>query len=88
MELNSKKLEKTSRIIYYSISTVLCLFLILLSNNIIRDLDSSIAVPQLDAYENNGKILELNKQLDEQNLEIEKLQSKKQTLKFKIAVSC
>jgi len=87
MELNSKKLEKTSRIIYYSISTVLCLFLILLSNNIIRDLDSSIAVPQLEAYENNGKILELNKQLEVQNLEIENLQSKKQTIEKTISTA-
>jgi hypothetical protein len=42
MELNSKKMERTSRIVYYSISTILCIFLILLSNRIIGDLDSGI----------------------------------------------
>lgn len=52
MELNSKKLESTSRIIYYSISIILCIFLILLSNRIIDDLDKSTERPEVGNFEN------------------------------------
>lgn len=50
MELNSKKIEKASRFIYYSISVVLCLFLILLTNKIIDDLDTATARPTVEDF--------------------------------------
>lgn len=87
MELNSKKLERTSRVIYYTVSGVLCLFLILLSNNIIGDLDSSVAYPQMDSFENTKKLKDLNRQLNEQNLVVEKLNSNKQTIEKTIATA-
>ncbi|MBC7912917.1 MAG: hypothetical protein H7Y07_02235, partial [Pyrinomonadaceae bacterium] len=54
MELNSKKLESTSRIVYYSISIILCVFLILLSNRIIDDLDTAAVRPEIQTFENNA----------------------------------
>ena len=54
MELNSKKLERTSRIVYNAISGILCLFLILLSDNIISDLDTVTVRPEIATFENMG----------------------------------
>lgn len=50
MEFNSKKLEKTSRLLYYSISVVLCLFLILFANKIIDDLDTTTSRPIVENF--------------------------------------
>jgi len=87
MELNSKKLERTSKIVYYTISVILCLFLILLSNNIIEDLDKTIQSPQLESFENKIVITELYKEVDKQNVEIENLNGKKETVEKTIATA-
>lgn len=87
MELNSKKLERTSRIVYYSISTILCLFLILLSNKIIDDLDSTIHRPEPEDFENKSVLIKLDKDENKINSEIENLNLKKTTIEKTIATA-
>ena len=50
MAFNSKKLESTSRFVYYTISIVLCAFLILLSNQLIGDLDTATIRPEVESF--------------------------------------
>jgi len=85
MELNSKKLERTSRIVYYSISTILCIFLILLSNRIIGDLANTTNLLWQGDFENKTVIAELEKKLENQNAELDNLSSKKETIEKTIA---
>lgn len=61
MELNSKKLKRTSRIVYNAISGILCLFLILLSYNIISDLDTVTVRPEIETSENTCLLIQLNR---------------------------
>lgn len=87
MELNSKKLERTSRIVYYSISTILCLFLILLSGKIINDLGTSIVRPEIENFENKVLMADLDKKINVLNFEIENLNTKKGTIEKTIATA-
>ena len=87
MELNSKKLERTSRIVYYSISTILCIFLILLSNRIIGDLDSTTNRPYSVDFEDKSVLAELDKDIEVQNTELDNLRSKKETVEKTIATA-
>jgi outer membrane murein-binding lipoprotein Lpp len=87
MELNSKKLERTSRIIYYSISTILSLFLILLSNKIIADLDTATVIPEIENFENKVVMNDLNKKIDTLNIEVDNLTTKKETIEKTIATA-
>lgn len=87
MELNSKKLERTSRIVYYSISAILCLFLILLSDNIIADLDSAAVVPAIENFENTNRMSDLNKKSNAFNLEVANLNVKKGIIEKTIATA-
>lgn len=80
MELNSKKLERTSRIVYYSISTILCIFLILLSNKIIDDLDSTVKRPKPSDYENKNELETYNREIEKQTDLLEGLYAKKDTI--------
>lgn len=80
MELNSKKLERTSRIVYYSISTILCLFLILLSNRIIDDLDSTITRPYPEDFEDKTLLQSVAGDLEMHDAILEELYSKKETV--------
>jgi predicted RNA-binding Zn-ribbon protein involved in translation (DUF1610 family) len=87
MDINSKKLERTSKFIYYSISLLLCFFLVLLSNNIIEDLDTTTSRPELNNFENktNQKTLESKKSTIEN--EIEKLIFNKSVIEKTIATA-
>lgn len=87
MELNSKKLERTSRIVYYSISIILCLFLILLSNRIIDDLDSATTRPEVENFENKILIKELLKKSKDLNNEIDNVIIKKNTIEKTISTA-
>lgn len=87
MELNSKKLERTSRIVYYSISTILCLFLILLSNKIIDDLDTATVRPEIENFENKVVMNDLEKKMNTFNIEVENLNTKKGTIEKTIATA-
>jgi hypothetical protein len=77
MEPNSKKLERTSRFIYYAISTTLCVFLILLSNRIIDDLDSTVKRPYSENFEDKPVLATLEKDVEKQDEALENLYSKK-----------
>lgn len=59
MELNDKKLRRTSAIINWTIAIVLAIFLCLLGNNIIMDLDRSVTYPSRSAYVDNNAELKL-----------------------------
>ena len=87
MELNSKKLERTSRIVYYSISTILCIFLILLSNRIIGDLNNTTKQPYSKDFENKSVLAGLDKNIEVQNAELDNLWSKKETIEKTIATA-
>lgn len=87
MELNSKKLERTSRLIYYSISFILCLFLILLSNRIIDDLDRTVVRPEPAHYENKNLLSNLEKQRIQNDAVIEELNFKRSTIEKTIATA-
>ena len=87
MELDSKKLERTSRIVYYSISTILCIFLILLSNRIIGDLDNTTNSPYSKDFEDKSVLAELDKNIEVQNTELDNLRSKKETIEKTIAMA-
>ncbi len=87
MELNSKKLERTSRIVYYSISIILCIFLILLSNKIIGDLDNTANRPSRADFENKTALAELAKNIAVQNAGLDNLLSKKETIDKTIATA-
>jgi hypothetical protein len=87
MELNSKKLESTSRFIYYSISTILCVFLILLSNKIIDDLDTVTKRPEAVSFENKTSLQALYKQNSLLYAEAQTLNSKKATIEKTIAIA-
>ncbi|MDB5236761.1 MAG: hypothetical protein JWR44_3754 [Hymenobacter sp.] len=69
MEFNSKKLERTSRLVYYAISLILCTFLILLSNQLIGDLDTATARPNVESFLNANATAGLT--LRERSLEAE-----------------
>lgn len=49
---NDSKLEKTIRYVYYFISGIFCLFLILLTDRILDDLGSSVAYPDAAQFHN------------------------------------
>lgn len=87
MELNSKKLERTSRIVYYSISVILCLFLILLSNKIIDDLDTATVRPEIENFENKVIKTDLNGKIRALNFEVENLNTKKSTIEKTISTA-
>ena len=87
MELNSKKLERTSTLVYYSVSTMLCIFLILLSNKIIEDLDTTTVMPQIETFENKAVMTDLNKKINIVNIEVENLMTKKSTIEKTIATA-
>jgi predicted RNA-binding Zn-ribbon protein involved in translation (DUF1610 family) len=87
MELNSKKLERTSKIIYYSISVILCLFLILLANRIIDDLDTTTERPEAERFENKVVLSDLDKKIKSLNIAIENLNTKKNTIETTIATA-
>ena len=77
MDINSKKLEKTSRLIYYSISIILCLFLVLLCNKIIDDIDSTSTRPLMESFENKAKLSQLTTKQNALNLQIENLSAQR-----------
>ena len=87
MELNRKKLEKTSRLIYYSISVILCLFLILLCNKIIDDIDNTSTRPITETFENKVKLSQLDAKEGSLNLQSENLTSQKLLIEKTITIA-
>lgn len=87
MELNSKRLERTSRIIYFVISSMLCLFLILLSGRIIDDLDNTTTRPSPQDFENESLLKDLGAGIEDLDSELRALYSKKETIDQTIATA-
>jgi len=74
MEINSKKLERTSKIVNFSIASILCILLIALSNNIIQDIDDWSDRPQRNDYETASIVDSLNAQIDVLDKQISEIQ--------------
>ena len=87
MELNSKKLNRTSRLVNYSISFILCLFLILLSNRIIGDLENMTSAPYSGDFEDKTALALLDDDIEKQDEELDILNSKKETVEKTIAMA-
>ena len=60
MELNSKKLERTSKLINYTVASILAIFLILLSNQVIGDIDNWKKSPNVEAFKDMDQISTIN----------------------------
>ena len=86
MEFNSKKLERTSKIVYTLISLVLCVFLIALSENIIGDLDPASQRPELESFvsQKRGALEEQKNALE---AEAGTLQNKNESIEQTIATA-
>ena len=76
MEFNSKKLARVSRLVYYGIALILCAFLILLSNQLIGDLDSATTRPQVAAFLNEDAVDGLKQRADKLEAELQVLRDK------------
>ncbi len=76
MEFNSKKLERTSKLVYYAIALILCAFLILLSNQIIGDLDTATAQPEVEDFMNQQAVARLQSQENRLAAEVGTLRDK------------
>ncbi|MEO6189514.1 MAG: hypothetical protein ABIO44_03200 [Saprospiraceae bacterium] len=87
MELNNKKLERNSRIIYYAISIILCLFLILLSNKIIDDLDRATVRPEVSNFEDKLVQENLSANLKSIDADIENLSAKNSNIEKTISTA-
>jgi ribosomal protein L32 len=77
MEISSKKLERSSKIIYFTISLVLCFFLILLTNKFIDDIDNITQSPSSYDFENQQIIAANQRLIDKSNDSINAFLNKK-----------
>ncbi|MDR2192151.1 MAG: hypothetical protein LBO62_04670 [Endomicrobium sp.] len=80
MDLNSKKLERTSKFLYFLISITLCVFLILLFGKILGDLNYAVKRPIIESFEDKPALSALNFEIDKYSQEIEDLYLKKETI--------
>lgn len=87
MEINNKKLERTSKIIHYSISGLLCLFLILLSARIIDDLDMAVSSPAPSDFEDKEAMSVIRRGIKSDSLRLEALDRQVETVNSTIAVA-
>ena len=76
MEFNSKKLERTSRLVYYAIALILCAFLIGLSNQLIGDLDTVSAQPKEESFLNADAVAGINRRQSHLQTEVQALRDK------------
>lgn len=77
MEISSKKLQRSSRIIYFTISIILAIFLILLTNKIIGDIDNITKSPNNEDFANKEKIANIQKNIDKNDNSIKVFENKK-----------
>ncbi|GAB1429975.1 hypothetical protein MASR2M18_08080 [Ignavibacteria bacterium] len=76
MALSGKKLERTAKFTRYFISIILCIFLILLSDKIVGDLDGAATLPMPENFENKSVLSTSDKQLKNENLALDNLNLK------------
>ncbi len=72
-----RKTEKITRVVLALISVVFSVFLILLGNKVLDDIDNIFARPQPQEYENRAAISEADKKIEPVRNEISKLNEKK-----------
>ena len=60
MDLNNKKLQRTSKLVYFLISLILCVFLALLSGKIIGDLNRAVTMPNFDDFTDKQALSAIN----------------------------
>ena len=70
MKFNNKKLEKTSIVINYTISIVLCGLLILLSDKLIDDVDKWKDKPYNEQFQNKQLLKDQQAKIEEVNVKI------------------
>lgn len=79
MNINSKKIERTSNLLYWFISVILCIFLILLADNIIGDIDDFSNAPKMQDFETSeiksidNKDVEMEKQIGQFDIQLNTL---------------
>lgn len=80
MDINDKKFLRTRRIVNWLITIVLGAFLIMLGNNIVGDLDTSVEYPNHDNYVDPELKARLDKEEADLNLKINTLNESKQNV--------
>lgn len=70
MEINAKRLQFLSRLVYTLVSVSLAIFLILFSNRLIRDLDSAVEPPLRSSFEDPVAAKALNREGKELEAEL------------------
>lgn len=87
MELNSKKLERTQKIVYFCISALLCGFLILLSNTIIGDLEGLSTEPTYEQFSETKMQKQLDFQMAPIQAKLDAISEKRQTISNALSVA-
>ncbi len=87
MELNSKRLEKTSKLLYWIISIILCGFLILLGNRILWNLDQAFTAPQMQDTVSEKALAPILAEQVDLAVDKSKLEKELQTLDSTIAAA-
>lgn len=86
MEFNNKKLEKTSKMINYTIAIVLCGFLISLSGKLIDDVDEWKERPSVEQFQNTELLETKKSEIEKIDTEIDLKEEKKSSIENTIKV--
>lgn len=87
MDINDKKFLRTRKIINSLITITLAIFLILLGNNIIDDLDNTIAYPDQQEFVNTELDIKLNTESNNINQKIDRISESKQNIEQMISTA-
>jgi hypothetical protein len=87
MEISSKKLARTSKLICFTISLLLCAFLILLTNKIMGDLDKIMTSPQISDFENKDLAASVQKMMNQADDSIKVLDMSKSRIEKMLQVA-
>jgi predicted RNA-binding Zn-ribbon protein involved in translation (DUF1610 family) len=87
MKFNNKKLEKSSKLINYSISIILSIFLISLANKFIGDVNNLRDRPYTSNFENSTLIDSLNKAFEGNESELQAVYEKKSSTQTTINIA-
>jgi hypothetical protein len=78
---NDKKIESTIKYVYYFISGVLCVFLILLTGRILDDLGGSVSYPSAEQFENKTFLDSIARVQNGLNAQAERYETKETQLR-------
>lgn len=87
MKFNNKRLEKTSIIINYTVSLVLCGFLILLSGILIDDVDEWKEQPSFEQFQDTDLLAKKRSEIGKINTQIDTKQEKRQGIDRTIKIA-